>query len=117
MRILLDTRDLIGVLDRDEPCSLPCLRERLLEGNHVVAMTPTVVFELAAPLVRGTGQTIVSRRLNELETLPLTYLADLRVPAMEIREAVGPRRVTTWCSGPGAQDARAQELTMTVTRL
>jgi len=88
MRILLDIRDLIGLLDRSEPCSLAHCREVLIERDAVVVLTPTLAFELAAPLVHGSGQTVVSSRLNRLEELPLVYFANWRIPAMEIREAI-----------------------------
>src|SRR5262245_44429336 len=88
MRIFFDTRDLIGFLDRSEPCSIERLNRVLRSRGAVVALSSAVVFELAAPLVRGSGQTVVSRRLNRLEELPLGYLAGGQIRPIEINEAI-----------------------------
>jgi hypothetical protein len=87
MRVYLDTRDLVGLLDRSEPCSTNRFADALRGREAVLALSPTVVFELAAPVVRGSGRTVVSRRLNLLEELPLAYLADWRIHEFELREA------------------------------
>ena len=88
MRIYLETKDLIGLLDRSDACHLGRFAAALRARNAQVAVSPTVVFELAAPLVRGSGRTVVSRRLNRLEELPLTYLVDWRIRELEVREAI-----------------------------
>lgn len=64
------------------------LRRRLCVGGHEVAISPTVVFEIAAPLVEPSSGTVVTRRLNDLESLPLAYLADGQIPPQELASAI-----------------------------
>jgi len=88
VRIFLDARDLISLVDDNGPCSLDQVRERLSTGGHAVAITPTVVFEVAAPLVQASTSTVVMRRLNALESLPLDYLADSQIDRRELNSAL-----------------------------
>lgn len=88
MRIFLDTRDLINVLEKDEPCSVEQFRDWLSSHKHSLVVSPVVVFELAAPLVDATARSNVTRLLNNLESLSLEYVADGFIAPMEIREAI-----------------------------
>lgn len=88
MRIFLDARDLINLLDGRGPCSLDEARGRLSAGAHEVALSPTVVFEVAAPLIESSTDTIVTRRLNALESLPVAYLADGQIAPRELIAAM-----------------------------
>jgi hypothetical protein len=54
----------------------------------MVAITPTVVFEIAAPLVQVSTNTVVMQRLNALESLPLEYLADSQIDPRELNSAL-----------------------------
>jgi hypothetical protein len=62
--------------------------ERLAGGGHELVLTPTVVFELAAPIASGSAATIVTPLLNELESLPLLYIGSTQIPPGELREAI-----------------------------
>ncbi len=84
MRIFLDSRDLINLLEGRGPCSVNEFREHLQIGGHEIALSPTVVFEVAAPLNNPFSKTVVTRLLNELETLPLAYLADGQIQWKEL---------------------------------
>ena len=88
MRIFLDARDLINLADGKGPCSLDQLRGRLSSGGHEVALSPTVVFEVAAPLVDSSTHTVVMRRLDALESLPVAYLADGQIGRRELTSAI-----------------------------
>ncbi len=63
-------------------------RDRLQRGVHELAITPTVVFELAAPLIDPSSDTVITRLLNDLETLPITYLANGQISPREIEAAI-----------------------------
>lgn len=91
MLVLLDSRDLIELLERQTPCDLPTFGSRLSEGAHELCLSVTAVRELAAPLVQATGNTAITRQLNDLETLPLRYVAEGRVVPLELAEAVRAR--------------------------
>jgi len=88
VRIFLDARDLINLVEGRGPCSLGEIRGRLSAGGHEVALSPTVVFEVAAPLVEPSTDTVVMRRLNALESLPVAYLADSQIGLLELTSAI-----------------------------
>lgn len=95
MRIFLDAKDLIELLERARPLPVSELGEWLRTNSHTLVVSPTVVFEVAAPLVSPSARTVVTRLLNDLESLPLEYIADgLSLPA-EIRAAINAQRSGT----------------------
>ena len=67
VRIFLDSRDLINLLEARGPCSVGEFRALLLAGDHQVVLSPTVVFEVAAPIVEPSSATVVTQLLNDLE--------------------------------------------------
>ena len=79
MRVFLDTRDLIALLQHSDPCDPKVFGEHLVRGGHELVLTPTVVFELSAPITASSPATIVTRLLNNLESLPLVYLGFWRL--------------------------------------
>ena len=91
MRVFLDTRDLIGFLQGRGPCDLATLRKRLIGGGHQLVLTWPIVLELAAPLIQPAATTIVTRLLNDLETLPLAYIANGQIIPKEIGSAITAR--------------------------
>lgn len=91
MRVFLDARDLIDCLQGRASCNLATLRSHLNGGGHQLVLTWPVVLEIAAPIVSSATTTVVTRLLNNLETLPLTYLHGQIVP-QEIRAAIAARK-------------------------
>jgi hypothetical protein len=88
MRVFLDTRDLIPLLERRDPCDAKTFAGLLERGGHQLVLTQTVVFELSAPIVQPATPTVVTRLLNDLESIPLTYLGAGQILPGELREAV-----------------------------
>ena len=88
MRVFLDARDLIALIDGSGSSPLDAVRDCLRAKGHQLAVSPTLVFEIAAPLVAPATSTIVMRRLNDLESLPLVYLADSQIPRRELLSAI-----------------------------
>ena len=99
MRSFLDTRDLIPLLERRDPCDAKTLAGLLDRGGHQLVLTQTVVFELSAPIVQPATPTVVTRLLNELESIPLVYLNDGQLMPGELREAVRRSREKTSTRG------------------
>ena len=91
MRIFLDSRDLIPLLDRSEPCNIDELGKWLRVGGHSIALSLTVAFEMAPPLIWRASTALATTRFNLLERLPLIYLADGFIPQMELQAAVDAR--------------------------
>src|SRR5262249_35507893 len=88
MRILLDTRDLINLLERAQPCDVSRFRGWLSGGDHSVVVSSATVFELAAPLVHQKAKSNVTKLLNDLESLSPEYIADGFIAPKELREAI-----------------------------
>jgi hypothetical protein len=88
MRILLDTRDLINVVDRNAPISLADFEAYLQAGNHQLVLSNTSVREFAGPLARGGEFLRLRPLLQSLERLPHTYIKEITVVAEELGTAV-----------------------------
>ena len=88
MRILLDTRDLINVVDRNAPISLAEFEAYLQTGNHLLVLSNTSVREFAGPLAKGGDFLRLRPLLQSLERLPHTYIKEITIVAEELRAAV-----------------------------
>jgi hypothetical protein len=88
MKVFLDSWILIRLLDGHGSPGLDEVRDHLSGGEHQIAVTPTLVFELAAPLSASSTETNVMRRLINLETLPTAYLADGQIARRELLSAI-----------------------------
>jgi len=88
MRVLLDTKDLINVLEHDRPVKLSELRDYLLAQNSTIVLTFGNVRELAAPLAQGAPNVHVNFLLQRVETLPVSYLGEVMLPGNEVQAAV-----------------------------
>jgi len=88
MRILPDTRDLINLTERVQPISPDQFRQYLLNGNHQAVLTFNNIRELAGPLAAGGDFLRIRGNLQSLEAMPHTYLAEVKIPGIEIQSAV-----------------------------
>jgi hypothetical protein len=88
MKVFLDSWILIRLLDGHGSPGLDEVRDRLCGKGHQIAITPTLVFELAAPLSASSTETSVMRRLIDLESLPTAYLADGQIARRELFSAI-----------------------------
>ena len=88
MRIYLDTKDLIDLLERSQPMTAEAFSACLCSNGHRVVVSFHTVAELAAPLLTQSAQTNVMALLNCLEHLPVTFIADVRISLLELREAL-----------------------------
>lgn len=88
MRILLDSRDLINVVERGRPITALDFDTYLRAGNHQIVLTFTNVRELASPLAGGVEFLQIRPLLQALEQMPHTYLKEAMILAAEIQSAV-----------------------------
>lgn len=88
MKLFLDSWILISLLDGRCSPGLAEVRDRLCAKGHQLAVSPTLVFELAAPLSASSTETNVMRRLIDLESLPTAYLADGQIARRELLSAI-----------------------------
>ena len=88
MRILLDSRDLIDLLEHQQPTTVAEFDAYLRAGNHQIVLCFTNVKELAGPIGAGSDYAEVESYFRSLEQLPLVYLKESTIFAIEIRSAV-----------------------------
>jgi hypothetical protein len=88
MRILLDSRDLINVVEHERPINARDLDSYLRAGGHQIVLSFTNVRELAGPLASGAEFLRVRPFLQSLALMPHTYLKEVAIVAMEIQSAV-----------------------------
>lgn len=87
MLVYLDTRDLINVVERGQPCPAEEFRRRLVAGNHRLVISFSNVRELSQPLFITQTRTIVTRLLNQIETFPVQYIREAYTCPQEVEEA------------------------------
>jgi len=88
MRILLDSRDLINVLEGRSPVSIADLEAYLYRGNHQIILCFSNIREVVSPLADGASYVAIRPHLQTLETLPRTYMKEVGIPRIELRAAV-----------------------------
>jgi len=87
MRILLDTRDLINLLERGRP-TVQDFDTYLRAGGHQVVLSATSVREFAGSLARGGEFLRLRPLLQSLERTPHTYVREVTIMAVELEAAV-----------------------------
>lgn len=85
MRVCLDTRDLIDLLET-RPSHLSHVDALLRTGGHRLVVSFTTVLELSAPLAHP-EQSNVMRLLNQLEALPVIFVNEARIGRQELGAA------------------------------
>ncbi len=87
MRILLDAKDLIDVVEHGRPIPLAEFRDYLLTHGSQVVLTYTNVREFVAPLASD-GEFLKMRALLQgVESLPLRYINEAKIQFLELLEA------------------------------
>jgi hypothetical protein len=87
MRVLLDSRDLINVLEGRSPVSVADLESYLCSGNHEIVLCFSNVRELVSPLVDGASYLDIRPLLQVLERLPHTYMKEVGIVGIELQAA------------------------------
>jgi hypothetical protein len=87
MRILLDSCDLINLVENGRP-PVAEFDTYLRDGNHQIVLCFSNVRELAGPLGRGAPFIQVRPLLQSLEQMPHMYLKEVAVYPIEIQSAV-----------------------------
>lgn len=88
MRIYLDSRDHISLVERKTSIETDTFEGMLREcGNELVFSLHNII-ECCAPLNQAGDETNVMRTLNRLESMPHIYIAEVKIPALELEEAI-----------------------------
>jgi hypothetical protein len=110
MRILLDAKDLIDLVEHGSPVGLNDLISWLNQQNARLVLTATNVCELVAPLkVRGDFLEI-RRWLQELEDAPVCYLREGYIILQELQAATDAFRDGSEFQAPDAYVGRWDEV-------
>lgn len=88
MRILLDSRDLINLVEHQRPATTAEFEAFLRAGNHEIVLCFSNVRELAGPIATGAGFLQVRPLLQSLDQMPHVYLREATIVAIEIQAAV-----------------------------
>jgi hypothetical protein len=87
MKVYLDAKDLIGILQVGNPCTANQFAQYLVQHGHQLAVSYYPIMEISAPLLYPSSQTNVMKLLNDLAEMLIAYLhADIR--GLELREAL-----------------------------
>lgn len=87
MKVCLDAKDLISILQVGQPCTANQFAQYLIQHGCQLAVSSYTIMELSAPLLYPSSKTNVMKLLNDLAGLPIAYVhADIR--GLELREAL-----------------------------
>lgn len=87
MKLYLDTKDLIGLLQEEASCTRDHLEKSLRRGGHRLAVSFITISEMSVPLLRATAKTNVMALLNRLERMPITFIRSDTYD-LELKEAL-----------------------------
>ncbi|HEX4810022.1 MAG TPA: hypothetical protein VH325_13880 [Bryobacteraceae bacterium] len=88
MRVLLDTKDVINLVQKSQPLSVSELDGILRKGRHEIVLSYVNITEIVAPLRQGVDFADIRPLLIALESLPACYIRDSPIPGQELREAI-----------------------------
>jgi hypothetical protein len=88
MRILIDAKDLINVVEHGTPVSASDFDSFLRKHNVSLALTHTNVCEFVAPISKSWDFLSIRPFLQQIEALPVCYLREPSIPAEEILAAL-----------------------------
>ena len=87
MRIYLDSRDLILLVEKKSSDETLRFEEKLRQGQSELVFSMHNIMECCAPLVHAGESSIVMKTLNRLEQMPHVYIAEEQIELLELREA------------------------------
>lgn len=87
MKIYLDSKDLINLLNNSGPIGVDDFEKALRSNGHELILSSSNVFEISAPLIKK-AHTNVMRLLNRLERLPIRFIHNANIPKLELLEAI-----------------------------
>lgn len=87
MRLYLDSRDLIVLVEKKSPEETARFEKKLRQVSSELIFSMHNITECCAPLICGGEGSSVMRTLNRLEQLPHVYMAETLIEALELKEA------------------------------
>ena len=74
MRIYLDTKDLIEIIEKSKPIHPKNLEKKMREKNCELVISNTLILELSEPLQHKSKMTNVMSNINQLEKFPHIFI-------------------------------------------
>lgn len=87
MRIYLDSKDIIKLLEKSDPCTAGEFDEFLRQGNHELVLSFVTIMEISEPLLHKNAKTNVMWLLSQLEKLPHIFIHSSIITRLELEEA------------------------------
>lgn len=86
MRIYIDSKDIIKLLEQSDPCTAEEFGDILRKGNHELVFSFVTIIEISEPLLHREASTNVMRLLNQIEKLPHTFIHSSCITRLELEE-------------------------------
>ncbi len=87
MRIYLDSKDIIKLLEKSDPCTTNEFNSFLRNGNHELVFSFVTIMEISEPLHHKNATTNVMWLLNQIERLPHIFIHSSMITRLELEEA------------------------------
>lgn len=87
MKIYLDTKDLINIVEKSVPCDADSFEKFLKSNGHELILSFVNVLEISSPLLNKSIETNVMQLLNRIEKMPIRYIADSKIFRLELIES------------------------------
>jgi hypothetical protein len=87
MRIYLDSRDHIHLTEKFSAKETYAFETMLRRGSHELVFSLHNILECCAPLARSRNRGSMLKLLNQLERMPHAYIAETKIPTLELVEA------------------------------
>jgi hypothetical protein len=89
VRVYLDSRDLIALVEKSSSEEIAGFEEKLRRQGSNLIFSMHNIMEISAPLLAANPGSSVMRTLNRFERMPHLYVAEARIDALELQEAAG----------------------------
>lgn len=87
MRIYLDSKDIIKLLEQSDPCTTKEFDNFLRNGHHELVLSFITIMEISEPLFHKNASTNVMWLLNQIEKFPHTFIHSSIITRLELEEA------------------------------
>lgn len=88
MRIYLDTKDIIEIIEKSNPISLKDLEKILRKKNSELVISITLLLEISEPLIHKSKKTNVMSVINQIEMIPHIFIHVKNLIRFELLEAI-----------------------------
>ncbi len=87
MQIYLDSKDIINLLEKSDPCTTADFDDFLRNGNHELVFSFVNIMEISEPLLHKNAKTNVMWLLSQMEKFPHIYIHSSTITRLELEEA------------------------------